>query len=316
MLSVSLDDMITLKNVTKRFGRMKAVDDLSLSIEKGEVVGFLGPNGAGKTTTLRMMAGFLVPDKGTVLIDGIDVEREPTLAQRKIGYLPENNPLYKTMHVGEFLDLAVRLHGVIPTSRESSIDSVVRSVGIAEVFYRPIGELSKGYRQRVGIAAALVHKPDIIIMDEPAEGLDPNQRDEIRHLIKDLAKERTVILSTHVMQEASAVCSRLIIIQNGKIVADGGRDEVARLSSDNRKLIVDIEGNGIEAAIRSLIGGGSISVLSRKGNRISLELSLKRDQEICPDLSRIAWQNKWVFWGVHEEERGLEDVFRSLTKGE
>jgi ABC-2 type transport system ATP-binding protein len=191
--------MITVKNLTKKFDSFKAVDDISFSVEKGEIVGLLGPNGAGKTTTMRMLTGFLSADAGSIKIDEIDIEKDPVTAQKKIGYLPENNPLYKNMQVAEFLELADQLHQIKEADKKEALDFAVKAVGIEKVYYRSIGELSKGYKQRVGIAAALIHRPEIIILDEPTECLDPNQRAEIRQLIKDLSKEHTIIMSTHVM---------------------------------------------------------------------------------------------------------------------
>ncbi len=306
--------MITLKNVTKYFGRVKAVNDLSFSVDSGEVIGFLGPNGAGKTTTLRMMTGFLAPDKGSISIDGIDIEKDPVAAQKKIGYLPENNPLYKNMQVAEFLDLAARLHQIPRSECASATDFVVHAVGIEKMYYRPISELSKGFRQRTGIAAALIHRPEIIIMDEPTEGLDPNQRGDIRELIKDLAKKHTVIMSTHVMQEASAVCSRLLILNKGKLIADGTASELSAGAEGKRVISVDIEGDGVEVELKNLVETDRITVKKKGSNRFSATLSLDREKEIRPDISRLAWQRRWIVWDMHEEERKLEDIFQTLTK--
>ncbi len=306
--------MITLKNVTKYFGNVKAVDDLSFSVDSGEVIGFLGPNGAGKTTTLRMMTGFLSPDRGSITIDGINIEHDPVAVQKKIGYLPENNPLYTNMLVSEFLDLAARLHQVSPSDQSEATGRVVRAVGIEEMFYRPIRELSKGFRQRVGIAAALIHQPDIIILDEPTEGLDPNQRGDIRTLIKDLAKKHTVIMSTHVMQEASAVCSRLLILNKGKLAADGTAQELSAGAEGKRVISIDIEGDGVMAEIKKLVGSDAVSVKEQKKHRLSALVSLERDLEIRPDISRLVGKHHWIVWDMHEEERKLEDIFQALTK--
>ncbi len=308
------DRMITLKNVTKYFGRVKAVNSLSFSVDSGEVIGFLGPNGAGKTTTLRMITGFLAPDAGSIVIDGIDIEKDPIAVQKKIGYLPENNPLYKTMQVAEFLDLAARLHQIPAKKRVSATDFVVSAVGIEKMYYRPIGELSKGFRQRTGIAAALIHSPDIIIMDEPTEGLDPIQRGEIRELIKDLAKKHTVVMSTHVMQEASAVCGRMLILNKGKLAADGTANELSARAQGEKIIIVDLEGEGVESELKRLAGTGTVAIKKKTGTRLSATVSLDHDREIRPDLSKLAWQKHWIVWDVHEEERKLEDIFQALTK--
>ena len=193
--------MIELKNVTKEFDGKIAVDNISLKINKGEILGFLGPNGAGKTTTMRVITGFLVPDKGEVLIEGENMYNNPVKYKSLIGYMPENNPLYKDMLVKDSLNFIMDLHKIEKSKRKEKLDEVVKSTGIQSVYYKPISELSKGYKQRVGIAQVLIQDPEILILDEPTEGLDPNQRVEIRDLIKRMGKERTVIISTHVMQE-------------------------------------------------------------------------------------------------------------------
>lgn len=308
--------MISVQQVTKRFGRSKALDNVSFSVKSGEVVGFLGPNGAGKTTMMRILTGFLSADRGSVLIDDIDVERDPIAAQKKIGYLPESNPLYKNMQVAEFLDLSARLHGVSADEKSSALDFVVDAVGIGDVYYRPIGELSKGYKQRVGIAAALIHRPDIIVLDEPTEGLDPNQRTDMRRLIQDLAKEHTVLVSTHVMQEASAISTRLLIINRGKIVADGTPDEISKASKKESVVVFEAEGDKIESAVSSLSSVLHSEVKRTDGKRISLEISTKSGADIRPELSRLIWERKWIIWKLEEREYQLEEIFQTLTKSE
>jgi len=306
--------MIKVTNLTKKFGNVKAVDDLSFEIHSGEVLGFLGPNGAGKTTTMRMLTGFLSADKGKITIDGVDIEKDPIAAQKKIGYLPENNPLYKNMQVAEFLDLAASLHQISKEKKAEALDFVVKAVAIEKVYYRPIGELSKGYKQRVGIAAALIHKPQIIIMDEPTEGLDPNQRGEIRQLIKDLSKEHTIILSTHVMQEASAVCSRLLIINQGKLVADGTADDLSRLSQKEKILHFDLEGKEVESRLRSLVYVRKLEIEKKENDRFQGKLILEEGHEAQKDIARLTWDNHWVIWNLHEEAQRLEEIFQVLTK--
>lgn len=306
--------MIKITHLTKRFGNVKAVDDISFTVGKGEIVGLLGPNGAGKTTTMRILTGFLSSDKGSVVVDGADIERNPVAVQKKIGYLPENNPLYRDMQVAEFLDLAARLHGIAPDDRNDALDFVVKAVGIGSVYYRPIGELSKGFRQRVGIAAALIHRPKIIILDEPTEGLDPNQRAEIRQLIRDLAKEHTIIMSTHVMQEASAVCDRLIIINKGKMIADGTADELSKLSRKERTLTLEIEGSDVVEKIRALKQAKGVETTKAQGGRVALEITLGEDGDIRPELSRLIWENRWIVWRLDEQEYKLEEIFQILTK--
>lgn len=305
--------MIKLEHLTKSFGSVKAIDDLSLEIQEGDIVGFLGPNGAGKTTTLRMITGFLSPDTGSVTIDGISVQERAFDAQKLIGYLPENNPLYKDMLVSEFLNLSADLKGIPNEQRKAAFDFAIKAVAIDDVFYRPIGELSKGYRQRVGMAAALLHQPRILIMDEPTEGLDPNQRTEIRALIKDLAKDRTIIMSTHVMQEAQAVCNRLIIINKGKLVADGTSEELSRAAKNERTLLLELEGEGVESTLRALPGLRHADIESIQDGRIRAKLFTDEAVDLRPEVSKRASEKKWIIWQLAEQEQKLEDTFHKLT---
>src|SRR5437660_6855080 len=212
---------LSVEGVSKRFSGVPAVDDVSFAVDRGQVVGFLGPNGAGKSTTMRMITQFLEPDAGSIRIEGTPLAEAGREAKRRIGYLPENNPLYGEMLVAEYLDFVASLRDLYGAPRRSALDAAVTATGIENVFYRPIGELSKGYKQRVGLAQAILHRPDLLVLDEPTEGLDPNQRVEIRHLISHLGKDRTVILSTHVLPEVAHTCSRLLIIHRGKIAAHG-----------------------------------------------------------------------------------------------
>ena len=306
--------MIEIKRLTKRFGRTVAIDDISFSIEKGEIIGLLGPNGAGKTTTMRILTGFLASDRGSVKIGGVDIEKDPVKAQKKIGYLPENNPLYKTMQVAEFLDFAAQLHQIPESRKKDALDFAVKSVGIEKVYYRPIGELSKGYKQRVGIAAALIHRPEIIILDEPTEGLDPNQRTEIRQLIKGLSKEHTIIMSTHVMQEASAVCNRMLIINKGKIIADGTPEQLSKLSKKENVVTLELEGENVESELKTIEGLRSIDITQGTGKRFMVEIIPEPDTKIEPIISRKIWENHWTVWSLKKQESNLEEIFQILTK--
>jgi len=306
--------MIEVKNLVKKFGRVKAVDDISFSIGKGEIIGLLGPNGAGKTTTMRILTGFLSSDSGLAKIDGVDIEKNPVKAQTKIGYLPENNPLYKNMQVAEFLDLAAQLHQISPDKKKEALDFVVKAVGIEKVYYNPIGELSKGYKQRVGIAAALIHRPEIIILDEPTEGLDPNQRTEIRQLIKELSKEHTIIMSTHVMQEASAVCNRMLIINKGKIIADGTPEQLSKLSKRENVLALELEGEKVEEELQSIKNVKKVEIKKLQENKFRAEVIPETDVRIEPIVSQKIWENKWVVWKMERQESNLEEIFRDLTK--
>src|ERR1043166_6257142 len=218
--------LLSLARVSKRFNGVAAVDGVSFTVGRGEVVGFLGPNGAGKSTTMRMITQYLDPDEGAIQFDGVPLADAGEGAKRRIGYLPENTALYGEMLVSEYLEFVARLREIAPAERARATDEAVAGTQIETVFNRPIAELSKGFRQRVGLAAAILHRPDLLVLDEPTEGLDPNQRVEIRRLISDLGRERTVILSTHVLPEVQHTCSRVIIINRGRIAADGAVDEL------------------------------------------------------------------------------------------
>jgi ABC-2 type transport system ATP-binding protein len=306
--------MIKLKNVSKRYGGVTAVDNISFDIVKGEIVGFLGPNGAGKTTTMRMIAGYLSPDSGSIEIAGTDIENKEADVRKYIGYLPENNPLYPNMLVSDLLAFSADLQSMPKEKRKEAYDFVVSACGISDKWYRPIGELSKGYKQRVGLAVALLGKPDIIMLDEPTEGLDPNQRAEIRTLIKDLAKDHTVLMSTHVMQEATAVCNRLLIIRDGRLIADGSPDELIHASEEEKIFTVCIAGSGVSDELKNINGVKEVRCILKTGERETCEITTGKGIEVAPSISALAFDKKWIIWGLTEEKRNMEDVFHALTQ--
>jgi ABC-2 type transport system ATP-binding protein len=304
--------MISIQNVVKKFNKNIAVNNLSVKIGKKEVVGFLGPNGAGKTTTMRMITNYIEPDEGDILINGISTSQNDLAVKRLIGYLPENNPLYRDMLVCEFLDMVLKLRDVPKSDRKDALDKTVDATGISSVFYRPIGELSKGYKQRVGLAQAIIHEPEILIMDEPTEGLDPNQRVEIRQLIKNLGRDKTVLVSSHVMQEIESTCSRVLIINKGSMVADGRLEELLRKAKGNVRITAEIHGSGVAAFLRKL--SGVISVQSSKtGKRTRFQITAQPKSELRPEIFALAKDNGWTLWELHQEEIGLEEIFRDLT---
>lgn len=233
---------ILIQNLTKIYGTQRAIDSLSFTIKKGEIVGFLGPNGAGKSTTMKIITGFLAATEGEVLVEGMDVVQQPIAVKKRIGYLPEHNPLYVDMYVREFLEFMGSLYGMSGRNLKSRIAEVIEMVGLGIEQHKKIGQLSKGYRQRVGLAHALIHDPEVLILDEPTTGLDPNQLAEIRQLIKTIGKSKTVVLSTHIMQEVEAICERVIIIDKGKIVADSSVAEILA------------EGKTVESVFRKVTG--------------------------------------------------------------
>ena len=306
--------MITLSNVTKSFGPTVAVNDVSFNVDRGEVVGFLGPNGAGKSTTMRLITTYLEPESGAVLVDGTDVREDPVAARRRIGYLPENNPLYSDMLVSEYLGFIGDLRSVSMNGPGSALDDAVQATGIAEVFYRPIGELSKGYKQRLGLAAAILHRPDYLILDEPTEGLDPNQRQEIRKLVREVGKEHTVLLSTHVLPEVEETCQRIIVIHEGQIVADGSTAELLTRARGTRSVVVEIEGSGVEAAISTLPGIEEVADSQERDGRTRLVLAVSSGPDPRPEIFKLARDKEWVLWELYEEAGSLQDLFGQLTR--
>lgn len=298
--------MVVLKNVSKNFDKVKAVDGLSFIIEKGDVTGLLGPNGAGKTTTMRMITSYFFPTSGEITINGKSTTLHTQQTQKQIGYMPENNPLYNDMIVFDFLSMTAKLQGLNSKKIISRIKEVAESVGIKDKLASNIGELSKGYRQRVGIASALIHNPQVLILDEPTEGLDPNQREDIRKLIKDLSKDKAILISTHVMQEVKAMCNKVIVINDGKLIAQGTPEELA----GTKILRIVIEGEKIKESLEKLI--------EEKDEKIKVEGKAKiktafvySNRELRPEISKIAAKNSWTIWEMQIQD-GLEQVFHSI----
>ena len=304
--------MIAVNGVSKNYGSVIAVDDLSFTVDRGEVVGFLGPNGAGKTTTMRMITGTLQPDKGEVLFDGTPITEDLTEAKRRVGYLPEANPLYDEMLVADYLQHVADLRGLSLDDTRMGIASAVEETALATVFYRPVGECSKGYRQRIGLAAAILHRPEVLILDEPTEGLDPNQRVEIRRLMGNLGKERTVLLSTHVMQEVEATCSRLVILSRGALAAIGSVQDLLANQSGRARYIVEAQGAGVTETLSGLSGVSGHTVEEVEG-RVRVTLEAITEEDLRPKIFSVARDNNWMLWELHRERASLEQVFRDLT---
>jgi ABC-2 type transport system ATP-binding protein len=306
--------MIAVDGVTKRYGPLVAVDDLTFEVGRGEVVGFLGPNGAGKTTTMRMLAGTLQPDQGEVRLDGRPISGDLIGAKRRVGYLPESNALYHEMLVCEYLDFAAELQAIPRAERKRALADAIRETGIGEVYYRPISQLSKGYRQRTGLAAAILHRPEVLILDEPTEGLDPNQRVEIRRLIRELGRDRTVLLSTHVLGEVETTCDRLLIISRGRLVADGGVADLLDARDAGGKYTVEAEGDGVEETLSSLseVTGHRSEVLGAR--RVRVQLTVRGSKDLRPRISKLVAERGWTLYELHRERASLEDLFRELTE--
>jgi ABC-2 type transport system ATP-binding protein len=305
--------LLALDRVTRRFDGVTAVDDVSFTIGRGEVVGFLGPNGAGKSTTMRMITQYLDPDLGTIEFDGQPLAESGEAAKRRIGYLPENNPLYGEMLVSEYLAFIARLREIPAERRSRATDDAVQATGIASVYYRPIAELSKGYRQRVGLAAAILHQPDLLVLDEPTEGLDPNQRVEIRHLISHLGRERTVLLSTHVLPEVEHTCSRLLIINRGRIAADGPVADLVHRARGVATISMEVIGDDVAERIRDLESVTAVESRGQSNGRHLLTVATAGDRDLRPELFRLAVANGWTLYELRQESGSLEDLFRELT---
>jgi ABC-2 type transport system ATP-binding protein len=305
--------LLALDGVSKRFGGIVAVDQVSFQVDRGQVVGFLGPNGAGKSTTMRMITQFLEPDAGAIRLDGVPLDEAGLEAKRRIGYLPENNPLYPEMLVSEYLDFVCRLRELAGPSRQRAIDDAVGATGLEPVFHRPIGELSKGFRQRVGLAAAILHRPDLLILDEPTEGLDPNQRVEIRRLIGDLGRERTVLLSTHVLPELRFTCSRLLIINRGSIVADGPMDDLVARAKGAARVAVEAAGAGVAQRLAELPGVGTVEAHEAADGRTRVIVTAGSGDDLRPRIFELAKAERWTLFELHQEAGSLEDLFRELT---
>ena len=304
---------LSVDRISKRFGGITAVDQVSFGVDRGQVVGFLGPNGAGKSTTLRMITQFYEPDGGTIRLDGVPLETAGREAKRRIGYLPENNPLYTEMLVSEYLDFVARLREIPPRERRRSIDEAVAATGLGGVFHRPIGELSKGFRQRVGLAAAILHRPDLLVLDEPTEGLDPNQRVEIRRLIGELGRDRTVILSTHVLSEVEHTCSRLLVISRGRLVADGPVAELLGRAQGAGRITVEASGGDVAARLSALEGAGAVNVHDQVDGRIRVSVATTGAGDLRPRIFELAKTAGWTLYELHYEAGSLEDLFRELT---
>lgn len=310
LLNMSL---LALQNVAKRFDGVTAVDDVSFTVDRGEVVGFLGPNGAGKSTTMRMITQFLEPDAGSITLDGAPLAQDERGSKRRIGYLPESNPLYGDMLVSDYLAFIADLREIAGAERNRAIDEAVTSTGLESVFYRPIGELSKGFRQRTGLAQAILHKPDLLVLDEPTEGLDPNQRVEIRHLIGALGKDRTVLLSTHVLSEVRQSCSRLLIINQGRIAADGGMDALLQRAEGVVQITVEASGVGVSEKLATLPGVSRVEPAGSPAGRTRVTLSTSGGHDLRPDIFTLATRERWTLYELHQEQGSLEDLFRELT---
>jgi ABC-2 type transport system ATP-binding protein len=300
---------VKVNDISKFYGEQKALDSVSLQVDKGEVVGLLGPNGAGKSTLMKILTSFLTPTSGTASINGLDVQEDALKIKQLIGYLPENNPLYHDMYVKEYLRFVLKMYKfTTPTGK--LIEDTIQLTGLEKEQHKKIGALSKGYRQRVGLAQALIHDPEILILDEPTSGLDPNQIVDIRKIITDLGKEKTVILSTHIMQEVEAICDRVIIIDQGKIVADDSTANLSGLFANNLQFRVEFKEDIPEKELMKIAHVSRVEKISEKSWLI--ETAEKKD--VREDIFKFAVANNYNVLSLSRQELKIEDVFRRLTK--
>ena len=305
---------IQVNNLTKAYGPQLAVDDISFEVKTGEIVGFLGPNGAGKTTTMKIITCFMAPTQGEVLIGGNSIYEAPEKIKKHIGYLPENNPLYLDMPVMEYLAFVAQMQGVSKEALPTRMRSIVGRCGLNREKHKKIGELSKGYRQRVGLAQALIHDPEILILDEPTTGLDPNQIVEIRNLIKEIGTEKTVILSTHILPEVEATCDRIMIINQGKIVADGSSDALRNQAQGQEILKVQIKAPNSDKLFEELLGLAQVaSVDPSPADSSRFELVTKESMSAREAIFHLCVDKGWVLTEMTPLETRLEDIFRELT---
>ena len=304
---------IVIENLTKRYGAQKAVDNISLKVATGEILGFLGPNGAGKTTTMKIITNFIAADEGEVYIGGKSLKSDPRDIKRHIGYLPENNPLYQEMPVIDYLEFSARINDIEKSKVGARVAEMVRITGLNSEKHKKISELSKGFRQRVGLAQAMIHDPEILILDEPTSGLDPNQIAEIRKLIRELGREKTVILSTHILPEVEATCDRIFIINKGKLVADGTAESLRKKAQGSDILRVRIEDgdiNQIFKGLQSLRAVSMVDFADRQLNRFDVHC---RSEEGKREIFKLCVEKNWVLIEMTPFETSLEDIFRELT---
>ena len=312
--------MIEVKNLVKRYGNHAAVNDLSFTVETGKVVGFLGPNGAGKSTTMNMITGYIAPTEGEVLIDGIDIMDEPELAKKNIGYLPEIPPLYPDLKVREYLSFVAELKKVSKKDRDIEVHKIMSKTKTLDVSERLIKHLSKGYKQRVGLAGAMMGNPDILILDEPTVGLDPSQIIEMRELIRELSKNHTVLLSSHIMQEISAVCDEIIIINEGKMITKDTPENITKKMVDTNGVHVVVKGDKtkLKEALRSVSGIKNVSYDNDKDTEedtIGLTIYCAEDEDIRVDLFYALAKAECPLIGMNKLDTSLEDAFLALTRG-
>ena len=305
--------MIEVSHVSRKFGSFRAVNDVSFSIPTGQIVGLLGPNGAGKTTTMRMITGFLAPSEGQIFIDGEDITKAPVESKKKIGYMPESAPLYGEMIVEDYLKYIAQMHGENPAEK---VPALCKECGLKEVMSKNISELSRGNRQRVSLAHALMADPEILILDEPTSGLDPNQVEDVRAIIREIGKTRTVIISTHILSEVETLCSRAIIISGGKVVADSSIENLKNSIGSSTTVFVEFDGNAknAESAAKAITGVSNVSSNKVENGHNEIVVSVNGEKEIRPALVKALVESGCDVYAMAMQSNSLEDVFHALTE--
>lgn len=308
-------EMIAVDGLTKRFGTITAVDDISFSVKRGEVLGFLGPNGAGKSTTMKMITGFLAPSAGTARVCGFDIQDQPIEAKKKIGYLPEGAPAYPDMTPAAFLDFIARVRGLDGDLRKRRIADAIEKTQLSDVLFQSIDTLSKGFKRRVGLAQALLHDPEVLVLDEPTDGLDPNQKHEVRSLIKAMSYDKAIIISTHILEEVDAVCSRAMVIAGGRIVADGTPVELEQLSRHYNAVAVRLEDAADTDAAKAALDRieGALSVDANKYAGI-LTVYPKDGRSLIAEVGQAMRAGRWPVAEIRVERGHLDEVFRRITQ--
>ena len=307
--------MIKVKDLSKNYGTVEAVKSISFDLKDGEVIGFLGANGAGKTTTLKMMTGYLVPSEGSITVNGLDIINDTHAIQKQIGYLPELNPLYYEMRVFDYLEFLASIRNITGPLFKESLARVVEQCGLRGVVHKNISDCSKGYKQRIGLAAAMIHDPKILILDEPVTGLDPNQIIEIRSLIKSLGKEKLVFMSSHILQEIQATVDRIIIINQGEIVANGTNDELMTSFMGNVLLTMEVKGAKVDSIKHIQATLPNVKLVSYVKNKsiFTLQLEYDKNKDLREDIFKYAVKNKWTVLKMFPKTTDLEAIFRNLT---
>ncbi len=311
-----MDTTVKIKKLCKEFGLLTAVNNISFEVKKGEVLGFLGPNGAGKSTTMKMITGFLTPTSGTVTVDGFDITQQPLEVKKRIGYLPEGAPAYPDMTPFSFLNFIADIRGLPNAQKQQRIDDVISRVNLESVLYQPIETLSKGFKRRVGLAQAILHDPEVLILDEPTDGLDPNQKYEVRSLIKQMAEEKVIILSTHILEEVHAVCTRAIIIANGQVLADGTPNELESESPNHNAVTITVkkivDPDDVRKTLLAIPNVHKLEPLD-ESDVLSYRLQTKSNLSILAQVSQTAYEKNWEVLGLSVETGQLDEVFRNIT---